>query len=312
MGYTAGVLAAIIAALVFPGAFAEFAGVSGPRLIPPLFQLVMFGMGLTLTIGDFARVARMPRAAIVGALLQFTVMPCTGYAVAHLLDLPPTLTAGVVLVGSCSGGAASNVVTYLARGNVALSVTMTAFSTLLAPLATPAAVKLLAGQAVAASFAAMMLSILSTIVAPVAAGCAVSTLFPRLQAKLQRSAPAACMAALCVTIAIGTATSRDRLLDATLSIALAAVLHNAAGFLFGYFGARFSRLDESASRTVSIEVGFQNAGMAVVMAFGTLNNPEAALPAVVFGAWMNISGAALAAWWSRRPVEEIQAREAAA
>jgi bile acid:Na+ symporter, BASS family len=300
--FTLGVLAAVAAAILFPGAFHKIAGIPGTALITPLTQVVMFGMGVTLTIGDFARVGRMRRAALIGAALQFTVMPLAGWALSQALRLPPTLAVGVILVGSWSGGASSNVITYVARGSVALSVTMTAFSTLLAPLATPPAMKPLAAQTVTAPFSTMMLSILEMIVVAMLAGLAVSRFLPPRLSKLLWAAPVVSMALLCFIIAIGTATSHGRLLSATAAIALAAVAHNGIGYLLGYGAARAARLDETVARSVSVEVGLQNAGMAIGLAFGALNSSEAALPAVAFGAWMNISGSALAAFWRRRPL----------
>jgi BASS family bile acid:Na+ symporter len=230
-------------------------------------------------------------------------MPLVGLGLATAFGFSGATAAGIVLVGSVPGGVASNVITFLARGDVALSVTMTAFSTMLSPIFTPLAMKGLAGAFVPVSASAMMWSILQMVVTPIVLGLVANHFFfyrlPALKAWLPRLSMAAIWAVLTITAAAG----RDRLLSMALTIIIVVLLHNGIGYLLGYWGARAVRLPERAARTVSIEVGLQNAGMATGLALTVLNSPEAALAAAVFGPTMNITGSILAAWWRKRPAE---------
>jgi len=314
--FTIWVAAFVSAAMFYPGAFRSAFGYELSGLIVPLIQIIMFGMGTQLTPGDFRRVLALPKPIFIGIVLQFSVMPLLGRGVAALFTTNPEVAAGMVLVGAAPGGVASNVMAYLARGNVALSVTMTACSTLLAPLLTPAAVSLLAGAYVEVRFFAMMTSILNMILVPVAAGLLVNALLVRLgrtfpavahlPEAIMRGLPFVSMAAICLIIAIITSLSRDALLAGSFVAAIiaAAAIHNGGGYLLGYWAARAAGLREGDARTVAIEVGLQNAGMASGLAISVLKSPMAALPPAVFGPWMNMSGAVLASWWAERPTRD--------
>lgn len=295
----------VVAAMFYPEAFRRWGDFELKTLIVPLIQLIMFGMGTMLSLGDFARVMRMPRAVLIGIALQFGVMPLSGAALAAMFGFRGEIAAGVVLIGSCPGGVASNVMTYLSRGNVALSVTMTACSTLVSPLLTPLMMRLLAGQYIEIDFLQMMVTILQIIIVPIAAGLVANTLLRRFGLRgpwLDRLLSLIAMAGICYIIAIITALSRDQLLAVGLALIAAAVLHNAAGYVLGYLGARLAGLDESSRRTVAIEVGLQNGGMASGLAINVLGSSDAALASAVFGPWMNISGSLLASWWRGRPI----------
>lgn len=314
--FTLWVGAFVAAAMFYPWAFRSWFGYPLSGLIVPLIQIIMFGMGTQLTPGDFARVLAFPRPVLIGLALQFSVMPLLGRAVAAIFTSNPEVAAGIVLVGAAPGGVASNVMAYLARGNVALSVTMTACSTLLAPFATPAAMSLLAGAYVEVKFAAMMISILQMIIVPVAGGLLVNQALVRagrawpavahVPHAIMTGLPFVSMFAICLIIAIITSISRDALLAGSFVAAIiaAAAVHNGGGYLLGYWAARAAGLRETDARTVALEVGLQNAGMASGLAIGVLKSPMAALPPAVFGPWMNMSGAVLASWWARRPPEE--------
>lgn len=368
--FAAWVLAFVAASMVWPQAFDHWLGVDLRILIVPLVQVIMFGMGTKLSAQDFLRVLVMPRPVLIGVVLHFGVMPLTGFAIARAFGFPAEVAAGVVLVGSVSSGVASNVIVYLARGNVALAVTVTACSTLVSPLMTPFLMKTLAGRLVPIHFVAMMVEVFSMVIVPVVAGLlahqilygtgrwaesarhlagtAVGSLVlsavaicvgaPHLGAlspvargvglgsgliglvtltKLAMSAwrrapedwmekvlPFVSMAGICVVIAIITARARDRLLAVGLTLVLAAMLHNAIGYLLGYWLARAVRLDESACRTIAVEVGMQNGGMATGLAMSVLQSADAALAPAIFGTWMNISGSILASYWRRRPVAD--------
>jgi bile acid:Na+ symporter, BASS family len=242
-------------------------------------------------------------------VLQFTVMPFAGAGLAIVFGFDPAVAAGVVLIGSCPGGVASNVMTFLAKGNVALSVTMTACSTLASPIMTPLMMKLLAGQYIEIEFVSMMLTIVKIILVPIAAGLAANKILEMLRLRgewMDRILSIVAMASICFIIGIITALSRDKLLSVGVALIGAAVLHNTIGYVLGYGGAWLLRLDESTRRTVAIEVGLQNGGMASSLAVGVLNSPETGLAPAIFGPWMNMSGSMLASWWRRRPVTPSQ------
>jgi BASS family bile acid:Na+ symporter len=271
------------------------------QAIVPLVQLTMLGMGLTLSAADFRRVLATPVVVAMGVAAQFGIMPLAGWAFTRLFGLTGEVAAGLILVGSCPGGVASNVITYVARANVPLSVTLTACTTLLSPLVTPLAMRLLAGRDVPIDAGEMCRSIVWVILAPVVAGVVVNRFAPGLARRLASILPPIAMAAICVIIAITVALAAADLRRVGLPLFAAAVCHNATGFLLGYFASRAARLDVRDARTVSIEVGIQNGGMATALALGALHSPAAALAAAVFGPWSALMAALLAASWSRRP-----------
>jgi bile acid:Na+ symporter, BASS family len=302
--FTAFVLLAVFLSMLHPAPFLQIGGYQLTGLIVPLIQIIMLGMGATLSLSDFTRAFKMPRAVLTGLLLQFAIMPILGFSIAHLFGFPSEIAAGVILVGACPGGVASNVMCYLAKGDVALSVTMTAFSTLAAPIMTPLAMTLLAGAYVPVSFHEMMMSIIKMIILPVAGGLLLNHLLHGRAPWLYRLLPVVSMAGIVVIITIITANSRDQLLSLGPALILAALLHNSSGYLLGYWGARLSRLDERACRTVAIEVGMQNAGMASGLAINVLKSVNAAIAPAIFGPLMNVSGSLLGSWWGARPLPE--------
>jgi len=297
--FTIWVLAFGICALFYPRLFMAWGPLQLRDAIGPLVQLILFGMGMTLTFDDFARVFKMPKGVFVGFALQYAVMPFMGLTFATLFGLKPEVAAGLVLIGSCPGGVASNVITYIAGANVALSVTMTACSTLLSPLITPFAMKLLAGQYVPIDVWAMMKKILWLIIVPLIVGLLINRYAHKLARKLVRVLPVLAMLSICIIIAITIALSREDLLVMGLALFGASVCHNAAGFTFGYWGARAAGLDRRDSRTVAIEVGMQNGGMATGLAFNVLDSAKAAMASAVFGPWSAVAGSALASYWRR-------------
>ena len=300
----------------FPAAFDTWGGVKLTKLVVPAIQVIMFGMGTTLTLGDFIRVGKTPWAVAVGVFLQFLVMPVVGFALAKAFGFTGELAAGCVLIGSVAGGTASNVIAYLAKANVALSVTMTCCSTLLSPLVTPLAMKALAGRFVDIDTVAMMESILEVVIVPVAAGGFVRCVFRRQldahKAICDKVLSFVSMAGICYTILALTAPSRTTFASAGTLIILAAIIHNSFGYLSGYWLMRLAGkwlpIDERDARTVAIEVGMQNGGMAGALAVSVLNSTVAALPANVFSIWMNFSGSLLANRWSRAAVGGAKTR----
>jgi BASS family bile acid:Na+ symporter len=307
------ILACAAVAFAFPSAFKEWGGVKLLTLVVPAIQIIMFGMGTTLSPDDFLRVAKRPWAVATGVFLQFLVMPLVGYLLAKGFGFSGELAAGCVLVGSVAGGTASNVIAFLAKADVALSVTMTCCSTLLSPFVTPLAMKVLAGRFVEIDTMGMMVEILKVVVVPIAAGALVHRLLKRQfdahKALCDRVLSVLSMTGICFTILALTAPSRDTFASAGLAIVVAAIVHNTIGYVSGYWltrlVGRFAHMGEAEARTVAIEVGMQNGGMAGALSVSVLNSPVAALPANVFSIWMNFSGSVLANWWSRRRPKDM-------
>lgn len=299
--FAAWVLTSVATAMYYPEWFQTWADWKLTDLISPLIQIIMFGVGTQLSAADFLRAFRMPKAVLVGLLCQFSIMPLLGFGLAHLFGFEGEVAAGIVLIGSCPGGVASNVMAYLARANVALSVTLTALSTLLAPFMTPLAMKLLAGQYVSIDFGAMLVSILWMVITPVAVGLIVNRILRDKKRWLDEFLPIVSMVTIVFILAIITASSREKLLEVGALLVLAAMLHNGIGYLLGYWGAQLFGLPPSAARVVAIEVGMQNGGMGSALAISVLKSSDAALASAIFGPWMNVSGSVLASYWRKRP-----------
>lgn len=266
-----------------------------------LLGVVMFGMGLTLTGSDFARVFRQPRGIFLGVAAQFTIMPLIAFALALLFRLPPELAAGVILLGCCPGGTASNVIAYLARGDVPLSVSMTSVSTVLAPLATPFLMLVLAGSWLPVDALGLFISIVQIVLVPVILGVLVNTFFRRTVERVVTVLPLLSVTVIVLIVMGVIAASAESLLTVGPLVFLVVIIHNLLGLILGYFAGRTLRMDEAASRTVSIEVGMQNSGLAAALAT-THFNPVAALPGAIFSVWHNLSGPLLATFWRHRPV----------
>ena len=290
------VLVAALAGVLFPGTLGRLK----PALINPLLGVIMFGMGLTLKPADFRVVFSRPRDVIIGCLAQFTVMPLLAFALTRVFRLDAALAIGVILVGCCPGGTASNVITYLAKGDLALSVGMTAISTLLAPVLTPLLVWLLAGEMVAVDVIGMLLSILWVVILPIALGLLVKRFWPRTTERATGYLPAVSTLAICMIVLIVIAANAHKLLDGGWIILLVVALHNLCGFGIGYLIGSLLGLPSPKRRAISIEVGMQNSGLASSLA--TLHfaaYPLATIPGALFSVWHNISGAVIARLYSR-------------
>jgi BASS family bile acid:Na+ symporter len=302
--FTVAILTTVTLSLYHPEYFEGLGDFSFKSLIVPLLQMIMFGMGCTMGPSDFAGVMRMPKGVVVGVVCQFTIMPLVGYAIAHLFGFPSEIAAGIILVGSVPSGLASNVMSYIANANVALSVTLTAFATLLAPLMTPLLMQLLAGEYVPVDFLSMMLDILKIVILPIGAGLLFHHFLSRRLPAVTRVMPVLSMASIAVIITIITAAGRESLLVVGPLLLLACLLHNVTGYFLGYLTARFLKMDEKSCRTVALEVGLQNAGLASGLAHQMGRIATVGLAAAVFGPLMNITGSSLATWWHNRPVKE--------
>ena len=285
------VLAAALLALAFPDELRQIK----PTVINYLLGVVMFGMGLALNLQDFKIVFSRPKDILIGCAAQFTIMPLLAWGLTRLFSLDEALALGVVLVGCCPGGTASNVITYLAKGDLALSVGMTGVSTLLAPLLTPMLTWTLAGKSVDVDVAGMLLSILWVVILPIVVGLTVKWIWPKFTEKATDYLPAFSSVAIAFTVAIVIAASADKLLAGGLVIILVVALHNVCGLGLGYLLAGLINLSAAKKRAIAIEVGMQNSGLASSLA--TLHfaaYPLATIPGAIFSVWHNLSGAAVA------------------
>ena len=285
------VLAAALLALAFPDILQQVR----PTVINYLLGVVMFGMGLTLNLQDFKIVFSRPKDVVIGCLAQFTMMPLLAWGLARLFQLDEALALGVVLVGCCPGGTASNVITYLAKGDLALSVGMTGVSTLFAPFLTPLLTWALAGKSVNVDVVSMFLSILWVVILPIVVGLLVKWLWPKFTEKATDYLPAFSSIAIAFIVAIIIAANAVKLLAGGVMIVVVVMLHNICGLGLGYFIGRLLRLSEPKKRAISIEVGMQNSGLASSLA--TIHfaaYPLASIPGAIFSVWHNLSGAAIA------------------
>lgn len=274
----------------FPETFKQFV-----PWIPYLLGIVMLGMGLTLTFKDFAEVTKNPKSVIIGVIAQFVVMPSVAYGLAKAFNLPADLAIGVILVGCCPGGTSSNVMTYLARGNTALSVACTTISTLLAPVLTPAIFYLFASQWLEINASAMFISVLQMVLLPIFVGVVIRTIFKQKVEQFSQTMPLISVIAIVLIVTAVVSVSRDRIIESGLLIFAVVALHNGLGYLIGYLASRLLKLPITDSKAVAIEVGMQNSGLgAALAALHFKANPVIAVPSAVFSFWHNISGPILA------------------
>jgi len=366
--YTIWIFAAVTISMNYPEYFLTLGDFKLQLLIVPLLQIIMFGMGSQLSIQNFADVIKMPKGVIIGVICQFSIMPVIGITLATVFGFPPEIAAGVVLVGSSPSGLASNVMSFIARANLALSVTLTAVATLLAPVLTPLLMKMLAGQYVPIDFWGMMLSIINIVILPIIAGLLFNAIgygkysvrsiiwqtfvflliiiaknsinlfttqvsfsdqimilmqdavwfliLPALAAYLfktlskgnkgwlDKTMSLVSMIGIAVIITIITASGRDSLLQIGLALILASLIHNIAGYSLGYWLCKLVGMDEKSCRTISLEVGMQNGGLASGIALEMGKVATIGLAPAVFGPLMNITGSSLATWWRGKPVKE--------
>lgn len=290
------VLIAIIAFL-FPGLLSPFG-----NAIVPLLGVVMLGMGMTLRPENFKDILKRPRVIILGVSLQFLLMPLIAFVVGNLLGLPNTLLVGMVLVGSCPGGTSSNVICYLAKGDVALSITLTIISTILSVVLTPALTWLYIGQRVPVPVASMMLNIFFVILLPVTVGVFANHWFHRYLHFVKHLFPYISMCAIICIIGIIVSLTRPDIPMLALPVLAAIFWHNLLGLTGGYYLAKLFGQDEKVCRTIAIEVGMQNSGLGVELA-QTYFSALAALPGALFSIWHNITGSILAGYWAHKTEE---------
>lgn len=302
--YALVIFAAVSLAMYYPQHFQNIGDFKFTTLITPLIQLIMFGMGTKMGVRDFAGVVKMPKAVFIGLAGHFTFMPLVGFTLAKLFNFPPEIAAGVVLIGSMPCGLASNVMSYLANANLALSITLTTIATLLAPFLTPLWMKVLGGQFIQIDALAMMWDIIKMVVLPIGAGLLFNRLLGGKAPWLEIAMPYVSMFGIAFIIVVITAAGRENLLSIGPALILCAFLHNTTGYLFGYWIGRLFRLPERDARTIAIEVGMQNGGLASGLAKEMGKAATLGLAPAVFGPLMNITGSILASYWHRKPVAD--------
>ncbi|MEI0796247.1 bile acid:sodium symporter family protein [Brachyspira pilosicoli] len=260
-----------------------------------LLMIVMFGMGLTLKLEDFKVVFTRPKDIIIGAIAQFTIMPLLAFLLSIAFKLPPELAVGVILVGTCPGGTSSNVMTYLAKGDVALSVGMTSVSTILAPFATPLLTLLYAGQKVDVNAVSMFISIVQVVILPIALGFIINKFLYKLTNSIKEILPLISVLAIVAIVAAVVSANSQRLMQVGYLVIIVVVLHNSLGYLLGYMLAKLFRLNNAKCKAVSIEVGMQNSGLATSLAATHFASMAlATVPGAIFSVWHNISGSIVA------------------
>lgn len=269
--------------------------------IPWILGIIMLGMGMTMTVDDFKGVLQSPKAVLIGVVAQFVVMPGLAFVLCKLFNLPPEIAVGVILVGCCPGGTASNVITYMAKGNVALSVACTSVSTLLAPVLTPAIFYLLASQWLKIDAASMFISILQVVLLPIVVGLILRTWLKRQVESYIQVMPLVSVIAIVAIVAAIIGGSKEAILQSGLLILAVVILHNGLGYLLGFTAARFFKLPYADSKAIAVEVGMQNSGLGVALAaVHFAASPITAVPSAIFSLWHNISGPALATYWASR------------
>jgi BASS family bile acid:Na+ symporter len=368
--YTVWIFAAVTVSMYFPQYFLNVGDFQLKGLIVPLLQIIMFGMGSQMSVKDFAGVIKMPKGVLIGLACQFTIMPIIGISIASSFGFPPEIAAGIILVGSSPSGLASNVMSFIAKANLALSVTLTAIATLLAPLVTPTLMSLLAQQYVPIDFWSMMLGIFNMVILPIIAGLVFNSIAYAVTSQqrivvqvivsilivvgknlifmfteevtyaavlhsflmdsmwfiilpivmgyifkkvakgskdfLGKAMAFVSMLGIGIIITIITAAGRDSLLDMGLLLIFACLLHNSLGYFLGYWSCKFAGMDEKSCRTIALEVGMQNGGLASGIALQMGKVATVGLAPAVFGPMMNITGSSLATYWRDKKIKDQQ------
>ncbi len=302
--YSVVILAVATIAMYYPQYFISVGGRSASFFIPILLQVIMFGMGTELSLKDFAQVMRMPKGVFIGTACHYIIMPLVGFTVAHLFNFPNEIAAGIILIGCCPSGLASNVMCYLARANLALSVSVTTISTLLAPFLTPLLMKLLGGRYIQIDLWAMVWDITVIVIIPIAAGLAFHYLVRGKVKWLDKIMPVISMVGIALVLLVITAAGRDNLLKIGGLLIVATFIHNIAGYFLVTGLPAYSNSRKKDCRTIALEVGMQNAGLASALARGMGKIATVGLASVIFGTMMNVTGSSLASWWHNRPPDD--------
>ncbi len=304
MSFTIWVFAAVAVGMYYPQYFQKIGDYKFTSLIVPLIQLIMFSMGTEMSLKDFASVVKTPKAVLIGLVCHFTIMPLIGVLLAKSFGFPPEIAAGIILMGSVPSGVTSNVLAFIAKANMPLSVTIAAISTLVAPVMTPFLMKILAGQYVEIDFTKMMIHVVQIILVPIVMGLIVNKLIRNGVKWLQTIMPIISMCGVLMMLIVIVSSGRDSLLKIGPLLFLASILHHSFGYLLGYWSGRLMRLDERSCRTISLEVGMQNGGLAAGIALQMGKIATVGLASAIAVPWMTISGSTLANWWRNKPLKE--------
>jgi BASS family bile acid:Na+ symporter len=302
--YTIMIFASVTAAMFYPVVFQQVGDYKLSGLITPLLQIIMFGMGTSMSLRDFHGVVKMPKGVLIGVMCQFSIMPFIGYTLAKSSGFPPEIAAGLILIGCSPSGMASNVMSFLAKANLALSVTITAITTMLAPFVTPVLMGWLAGEFVQVDVMKMVMDIVKIVIIPIGGGLLFNKYLGGKLKWLDDAMPLASMIGIGVIIVIITAAGRDNLLTIGPLLILLVIFHNLSGYTLGYWMGKLFRMNESDCRTIALEVGMQNAGLASGLAKEMGKIATVGLAAAVFGPTMNITGSVLASYWHRKPPKD--------
>lgn len=259
-----------------------------------LLMIIMFGMGLTLKLDDFKLIFTRPKDIIIGCIAQFTIMPAIAFILCKVFNLDPALTVGVILVGTCPGGTSSNVITYLSRGDVALSVSMTSINTILAPILTPTITYLLLSKTINVDIISMFISIVIVIIIPICLGFIINKFFGNFTKKVIKSLPFISVIGICMIVASVVSHNSSKILTTSFVVFIVVILHNVLGYILGFLLGIALKLNPAKTKALSIEIGMQNSGLATSLAntsFSAL--ATATVPGAIFSIWHNISGAIL-------------------
>jgi bile acid:Na+ symporter, BASS family len=304
LSFTVVIFGTVSLAMYNPGYFQQWGTYKLSNLITPLIQLIMFGMGTSMSMKDFGAVIKTPKGVVIGVLAQFVIMPLVGFLLAKATGFPPEIAAGIILIGCSPSGLASNVMCYLAKANLALSLTVTSLTTLLAPFVTPFLMKIYAGELVEIDVFKMMWDISKMIIIPIGAGLLFNKLLTGKSKWLDDAMPFVSMFGIAFILTIIVAAGRDSLLKIGPLLMVVVLIHNSCGYLLGYWSGRLFKMPEKDCRTIAIEVGMQNAGLASGIAKEMGKIATVGLASAVFGPLMNITGSMLASWWHNKPPKE--------
>lgn len=301
--YTLSIILLVILGYNFPDTFSSLFGVKLNTFIKPVLQVIMLGMGATMTIDDFTEVFKSPKKVLIGLVCHFTIMPFSGLALSKIFSFPPEIAAGIILIGSSPSGLASNVMALMAKANVALSVTITTLSTLMAPIMTPFLMKSLGGGLIEVEFWAMFWDMSQMVLLPIIVGLVLYKLIPGIMARFNKVLPVLSMLGIAYIILVVTASGANSLRTVGLLLVIVVIIHNVFGYTLGYYFSRLLKFTESDARAISFEVGMQNAGLASALANEMGKIATVGLAAAIFGPVMNITGSMLSNYWSKKQPE---------
>ncbi len=302
--YTLSIIFLVILGYNFPDTFNSVSGVKLNTFIKPVLQVIMLGMGATMTINDFVEIFKSPRKVFIGVVCHFFIMPLLAFCLSRIFVFPVEIAAGIILIGCSPSGLASNVMALMAKANVALSITITTTATLLAPIMTPFLMKILGGSLIEVDFWKMLWDMAQLVIIPIVIGLVLVKLIPKFIEKMVNFLTVFSMLGIAYIILVVTASGATSLKSVGILLVIVVFVHNVLGYLLGYYFAKILKLNEADARAVAFEVGMQNAGLASALANEMGKIATVGLAPAIFGPTMNITGSVLANYWSKKPVLE--------